>query len=409
MAKHAKTDSGQKYLPDETPDRYPALIRAYGVLSIIAGCVQLVLVAIIIFALIAALASGTQFDLSSIEPFNITSLVIQLVSFFVSVVLAGMFVVLGMRLLRGNRKSAALLINIMLALEATTGICEFMLVGIDERLIPIIVNSIILIALQTYSDPSLREERQLQRKLRALEDKAQAEDGTLGRDTTGKGYITLNFYNIFWVFVVCCVLGLLIETAYHMIIVDPGHFQNRAGLLYGPFSPIYGFGAVLMTTVLNRFHNRSFIIIFLVSAIIGGAFEFFVSWFMETAFGITAWDYTGQFLSIGGRTCGLFMAMWGVLGLVWVKFLLPRMLDLINRIPWNWRYTVTTIAATLMFINCGLTLAALDCWYERMAGTMDYENASAITQFCNEHYNNEFMENRFQSMNMDPDSASRID
>ena len=35
---------------------------------------------------------------------------------------------------------------------------------------------------------------------------------------------------------------------------------------------------------------------------IGGAFEYFTSWFMEVAFGIRAWDYTGQWLSIDGRT-----------------------------------------------------------------------------------------------------------
>ena len=408
MAKHAKTLDTQDESRDGATGRYPFALRAYGVLSIVAGGLQLALVAIIAIAVITALASGTTFDLSSIEPFNITTLVIQIVSFVLSITLSGMFVALGVRLLHGNRRHVALLANIMIAFETAAGICEFMLVGLDERLIPILVNIVILIALQTYSDPALRQERQLQRKLRALEAKAQAEDGTLGRDTSGKGYIALNFYNVFWVFVVCCVLGLVVEVIYHVTVVDPGHYQDRAGLLYGPFSPIYGFGAVLMTTALNRFHDRSFIIIFLVSAVIGGAFEFFVSWFMEIAFGITAWDYTGTFLSIGGRTNGMFMCMWGVLGLVWVKFMLPRILTLVNRIPWNWRYTVTAVAAVLMFVDAGLTLASLDCWYERVAGVMDYDHASAITQFCNEHYDNNFMESRFQSMDMDPDAAGRV-
>ncbi len=37
---------------------------------------------------------------------------------------------------------------------------------------------------------------------------------------------------------------------------------------------------------------------------------------MEAAFGITAWDYTGRWLSIDGRTSGQFMFFWGLIGVV---------------------------------------------------------------------------------------------
>ena len=109
------------------------------------------------------------------------------------------------------------------------------------------------------------------------------EDGTLGLDTTGRGYIELDFFNLFWIFVIASVAGVVIESIYHVLVVDFGHYEDRAGLLWGPFSPIYGFGAVLMTLALNRFHNAPIPVVFLVSAVIGGAFEYFVSWFMEYA------------------------------------------------------------------------------------------------------------------------------
>ncbi len=92
-----------------------------------------------------------------------------------------------------------------------------------------------------------------------------------------------------------------------------------------PLSPIYGFGAMLLTVALGRLYDKSFVIIFLASAVIGGGLEFLVSWFLRTTFGITAQDCAGTFLSFDGRANGFFVAVWGVPGLVFIKFMLPLM------------------------------------------------------------------------------------
>ena len=227
------------------------------------------------------------------------------------------------------------------------------------------VHFAILIIIATTIDPTLISERRLQRHLREMETEQEAEEGTLGRAKGDRGFIELDFFNLFWVFVVCCFLGLAIETIYHFVIVDPGHYQDRAGLLFGPFSPIYGFGAVLMTVALNRFYKANPIIIFLVSAVIGGMFEAAVSWFMQVGFGAVAWSYAGArvFWSLSrpdrtayrGRTCINFMCMWGALGFVWIKACLPWLLRLINKIPWELRYSFTTFCAILMIIDGVMT------------------------------------------------------
>ena len=103
---------------------------------------------------------------------------------------------------------------------------------------------------------------------------------------SGKGYIALDFFNIFWLFTIASVGGLIVETIYHMALYN-GELQDRAGLLWGPFSPIYGCGAVLVTVCLNRLWKANPFLIFCASAVIGGAFEYCTSWFMEAAFGIT--------------------------------------------------------------------------------------------------------------------------
>ena len=124
----------------------------------------------------------------------------------------------------------------------------------------------------------------------------------------------------------------------------------------------------LMLIFLNRFHKSNWLVIFLVAAVIGGAFEAFVSLFMQYAFGAVAWDYSNMPGSLfGGRTCLPFMACWGLLGVVWIKLLLPFMLRLVNLIPWNWRYVLTTACAVLMLADAVMTLQALDCWYMRLS------------------------------------------
>ncbi len=169
---------------------------------------------------------------------------------------------------------------------------------------------------------------------------------------------------------------------------------------------LYGIGWVLMTMALNRFKDRSIILIFIVCTIIGGAFEYFVSWFMEVAFGATAWDYSYDFLGdlFGGRTCLLFASMFGVLGSAWIKLLLPIFLRLFNAIPWKWCYGVTTVCATLMLVNCVMTLQALDNWGARKAGHVP---ATGIEQFYAESFNDEYMASRFQSMTIDPNKSVR--
>ena len=396
--------SRRTYAWPENTGKYPLIVRIYGVLAIVAGAVQVVS---FVTALLAVFFG--RVDLSELNGHTTTTLVVGLVVIVLSAVLGAMFVVLGVRLLLGKRSKAALLCAIMIALEVVVLICHFMLTGLSRDLIAPGVNMIILIVLQTYSDPALRDERRLQRRLQELEWKSDAEDGTLGLDKTGKGYISLNFYNLFWIFVVACILGLIAEVIWHMVVVDFGVYQDRAGLLYGPFSPIYGIGASLFAIFLNRFYDKNPIIIFLASAVIGGAFEYFVSWFLEVAFGIVAWDYTGTFLNINGRTNFMFMCIWGILGLLWVRFAVPWLLKVVNKIPWNWRYAVTGVCTVLMVIDCVLTLAAFDCWYKRAAGTMDYENQTAIEEFCNKRYDDDFMEHRFQSMTMNTDDASRAD
>lgn len=388
------------YIPPQTIDseKLPVAVKVFGVLSIIGAILGLITLGDSVWSTVEMLAQGDR------PQIGLSSIVVAFVRLFDLILLDVAFIVLSVRLLRNQRHYAALMLYAVYILLILGALSSLMLYGANWRLLIYGILLVLMVCFQIYLDPGLRKERADHLAKREGVLKKEQADGTLGRDLSGKGFIDLNFFNLFWIFVVCSILGDVMESIYHVAVVDPGHWQDRAGLLFGPFSPIYGCGALLMTLFLNRMYKRNIILVFLLSAVIGGAFEYFVSVFMQYTFGAVAWDYTGQWLSIGGRTCGWAMCAWGLLGVVWLKLLLPLLLKLINLIPWNWRYTVTAIAAVLMAADCIMSLQALDCWYERLANK---PINSPIQHFYADHFDNAWMENRFQSMTIQPDNAIR--
>lgn len=392
--------------------KIPLIIKVYAVLCTLSGVGTLPSVAVFMWQVITALINGNV--AAKLGDNTLVAVGLIVAGIMLSAASAIILIVFGLDLIKDQRRNAARLSYVLIAFTVVELLVDVMLQGIGPFLLRPAVQLVILIALSTTVDPTLRQERELQRRLQEMLDRDAAAEGMLGRDETGEGYIKLNYFNLFWVFFVCSVLGLILEEVWHMVVVDPGVYQDRAGMLFGPFSPIYGFGAVLMTMALNRFYKKNPLIIFLVSALIGGAFEVFVGWFMQTSFGVVSWSYSHIRLFgmpdpiavlTGGRTCTPFACMWGLGGLIWIKVLLPRLLKLINMIPWKRRYSATVILTAVMLIDGIMTLQSLDYWYQRVNGTV---RNIPVAQFYDKHFDNEYMENRFQSMTMSPKDATRV-
>lgn len=392
--------------------KIPLIIKVYAVLCTLSGVGTLPSVAVFMWQVITALINGNV--AAKLGDNTLVAVGLIVAGIMLSAASAIILIVFGLDLIKDQRRNAARLSYVLIAFTVVELLVDVMLQGIGPFLLRPAVQLVILIALSATVDPTLRQERELQRRLQEMLDRDAAAEGMLGRDETGEGYIKLNYFNLFWVFFVCSVLGLILEEVWHMVVVDPGVYQDRAGMLFGPFSPIYGFGAVLMTMALNRFYKKNPLIIFLVSTLIGGAFEVFVGWFMQASFGVVSWSYSHIRLFgmpdpiavlTGGRTCTPFACMWGLGGLIWIKVLLPRLLKLINMIPWKRRYSATVILTAVMLIDGVMTLQSLDYWYQRVNGTV---RNIPVAQFYDKHFDNEYMENRFQSMTMSPKDATRV-
>ena len=158
-----------------------------------------------------------------------------------------------------------------------------------------------------------------------------------------------SFYKLFWVFFIGCFLGVIIERLW--CFVRFGVFEPRVGLIYGPFNLVYGVGAWALTMALYQFRNRSKLFSFIGGALVGSVVEYMCSWFQETVFGSVSWDYSNQPFNLNGRICLLYSIYWGLLGILWIKEIYPRMARLIlririgseNRSRLFWRYSWCSI------------------------------------------------------------------
>lgn len=196
-----------------------------------------------------------------------------------------------------------------------------------------------------------------------------------------------------WIFILGSLAGFMLETAYHLAVFH--EIQNRSGLLLGPFSPIYGCGAVVTAAFAPWLEEKPFVLAFLVTALSGGAVEYAASWLMESAFGIAAWDYSGTFLSIDGRTNGAFMATWGMLGMLFVKALLPLFNDTIRPRLCAIPMSATCLIALFMALDVAFTVASLARWEDRQKG-LDAE--TPIQKACDLCFDETFMSARFETM-----------
>ncbi len=198
---------------------------------------------------------------------------------------------------------------------------------------------------------------------------------------------------LIWVFLISALLGDIIETFYCRLV--GGTWMSRSSVIFGPFSFVWGIGAVLLTVSLNRLKDQNDRWILLAGGILGGAFEYMCSVFTELVFGKVFWDYSTMPLNIGGRTNVLFMFFWGILGLVWVKIVYPPLEKLIEKFFPAAAKVLTWLIIVLMVLNGLFTMAVMLRYNERQAGAPP---SNVMEEFIDSTYDDRFVENRWQNM-----------
>ena len=167
-----------------------------------------------------------------------------------------------------------------------------------------------------------------------------------------------HFYKMVWLFVICSFLGCAFETAYTLIRYH--YFALRVGVIYGPFSEIYGFAAVIMILFLPRIDlhiKLRELYLFFACAIVGSAYEFVCSFLQEAALGTVSWDYSSHPFNILGRTSLLYAFFWGIMGVLLIKNIYPLISRYVEKIPRKPGVAITWILLVFMILD--LTISAM--------------------------------------------------
>ena len=112
-------------------------------------------------------------------------------------------------------------------------------------------------------------------------------------------------------FFIYSVLGWICEVVYCS--VPKKHFVNR-GFLFGPYLPIYGFGATFVIVLLEPFYD-SWPMVMILSAVITSVLEYITSFLLEKIFKVKLWDYSTYPLNLNGRICALNSTLFALLSL----------------------------------------------------------------------------------------------
>ncbi len=146
------------------------------------------------------------------------------------------------------------------------------------------------------------------------------------------------FYLSFLYFFAYSVLGWCYEVFLETVIYG-WPFSNR-GFLWGPYCPVYGFGALLLLATLGRLKEKKIscgkinvmpVLVAVLAGLIATVVELITSYLMEYTTGGWLWDYTPYALHFEGRIAlhpsvrfaiGGAILLYGVQKL-WEKLLLP--------------------------------------------------------------------------------------
>ena len=158
----------------------------------------------------------------------------------------------------------------------------------------------------------------------------------------------VELWQLLWLFFIYSFLGWVTEV--FLKYLQYHRFINR-GFLIGPYCPIYGAGAVLITVgrgMLSSF-ERSWAMSFLIAFILCGLLEYATSYILEKYFHARWWDYSQKPMNLHGRVWIGNLILFGLGGVAIAEILNPRFLAMASRFEPIF-FTALLTAVSILFL-----------------------------------------------------------
>ena len=152
---------------------------------------------------------------------------------------------------------------------------------------------------------------------------------------------------LFLIFLSGCLVGWIYEEIFYAF--TEGMLRNR-GILYGPWLPIYGLGALCIYAMKPLRKNP--VLLFTLCVVITGVVEYVIGYVGINFFHIRLWDYRNLFLNIGGIICFRSVVSFGLLGLFFHYVLEPLSYRLYKRLNPAVIHAVCAGIAAVFLIDC---------------------------------------------------------
>ena len=162
--------------------------------------------------------------------------------------------------------------------------------------------------------------------------------------------IFMYYINSFFIY---SILGYIFEMLFGFV---TGANNPESGVLYGPWTPIYGIASILIIIISEKifknFHLKRWketLIAFFIIVPVLMLLEWTGGVLIEIIFGFTFWEYNNYTFEVAKYTCFEMGLIWGIIAIVFIYIIRPFLDKYIKKIP-MWLTIIVSILFTIDFI-----------------------------------------------------------